>query len=112
MDEPSNSELAGRLDGITVMLQQVVGRPEYNADERFREHRFTEIERDHTEFRRVFNETVKTLTDRIEEHAKDHKQQEQRRGADWRQFAYAGIAPFAIGILLAIVTTWINKGGK
>lgn len=110
--EPSNAELARRLDGITVLLQQVVGRPEYAADQRHTEHRITEVERDVSDVRQALNDAVKTILERMERHEEDHKLRDKEKTAGWKQFLYSGIAPFAVGVLLIVVGAWMSKGGK
>lgn len=105
-DEPSNAELARRLADITLLLQQVVGRPEYTADQRHTEHRFTEIERDIEDVRRIHGEDIKDVTKRIEEHAKTS-------GSNLRQALFNGLLPaifLVVGLLVTILLAF--KGGK
>lgn len=120
--EPGNGELARRLDGIMVLLRDLVGRPEYSSDWRLAEHRFTEVEHDLADLRRTHTEDTKDVLRRIEllvermdkRDEQERKRQEQERtqkGTDWRQFVYQGIWPFAVGVLLIVVTAWITKGG-
>jgi hypothetical protein len=90
-DEVSTGELARRLDSITLLLQKLVSREEYTADQRLAEHRFTEIEAD-----------IRALSGRLD-------RREESTGTNIRQAIYAGLLPsilFLVGILLQL------KGGK
>lgn len=120
--EPGNGELARRLDGITVLLRDLVGRPEYTSDWRLAEHRFTEVEHDVADLRRTHTEDIKDVLRRIEsivmridsrdeQERKRDELERSKKGSDWRQFVYQGIWPFAVGVLLIVVTAWITKGG-
>lgn len=104
--EPSNAELARRLNDIAVLLQQVVGRPEYTADQRHSEHRFTEIERDIADVRRMHGEDVKDVNKRIDDVTKSS-------GSNLRQALYNGLLPaifLVVGLLVTILLAF--KGGK
>jgi hypothetical protein len=105
-DEPSNAELARRLADITLLLQQVVGRPEYTADQRLGEHRFTEIERDIEDVRRTHIEDIKDILKRLEEQAK-------AKGSNLRQALYNGLLPaifLVVGLLVTVLLAF--KGTK
>lgn len=87
-DDVSTGELARRLDQVLQIVQTLVSRPEYTADQRHNEHRFTEIEAD------------------IKDLRFDLASQKDRRGADWRQALYAGLVPAALvlaGILFQVL---------
>lgn len=89
-DEVSTGELARRLDEIQRLLQGLVSRAEYTADQRHAEHRFTEMEADIRDLQRRLDEREKTS------------------GANVRQAIYAGLIPtclFLVTILLQL------KGG-
>lgn len=104
--EPNNAELGRRLNEIAILLQQVVGRPEYTADQRLAEHRFTEIERDIEDVRRTHGEDIKDVNKRIDEHAKTS-------GTNLRQALYNGLLPaifLVVGLLVTILLAF--KGGK
>lgn len=105
-DEPSNAELARRLADIVTLLQQVVGRPEYTADQRLAEHRFTEIERDIEDVRKTHTEDIKDVNKRFEEQTKSS-------GSNLRQALYNGLLPaifLVVGLLVTILLAF--KGGK
>ena len=104
-DEPSNAELARRLNEIAVLLQQVVGRPEYNADQRHAEHRFTEIERDIEDVRRTHAEDIKEVLRRFDEQAK-------AGGTNLRQALYNGLLPAIFLVVSLLVTVLLAFRGK
>lgn len=104
--EPNNAELGRRLNEIVILLQQVVGRPEYTADQRLAEHRFTEIERDIEDVRRTHTEDIKAIGALLDKAA-------ERRGTDWKQAVYNGLLPavfLAVTLLVTILLAF--KGGK
>jgi hypothetical protein len=106
VDEPGNAELARRLNDIAVLLQQVVGRPEYTADQRLAEHRYTAIERDIEDVRHTHVEDIKAIRDLLDKAA-------ERRGTDWKQAIYNGLLPavfLAVTLLVTILLAF--KGGS
>lgn len=104
-DEPSNAELGRRLNEIAVLLQQVVGRPEYTADQRLAEHRFAEIGRDFEDVRRTHAEDIRAIRDLLNEAAK-------KRSTDWRQAVYSGLLPAVfLSITLLVTILLAFKGG-
>lgn len=104
-DEPSNAELARRLTEIATLLQQVVGRPEYNSDQRHVEHRFTEIERDIEDVRRTHTEDIKAIRALLDKAA-------EKRGMDWRQAVYNGLLPAVFLSVTLLVTILLAFKGK
>jgi hypothetical protein len=105
-DEPSNAELARRLADIALLLQQVVGRPEYAADQRHTEHRFTEIERDIEDVKKTHSKDIEAIRGLLDKAA-------EKRGTDWKQAIYSGLLPavfLAITLLVTILLAF--KGGK
>jgi hypothetical protein len=112
-DEPSNADLARQLADIRLLLQQVVGRPEYTADQRLAEHRFTEIERDIEDVRRTHVDDIKDVnrrTDDVNRRIEDHA---KASGTNLRQALYNGLLPaifLVVGLLVTILLAF--KGGK
>jgi hypothetical protein len=105
-DEPSNADLARQLADIRLLLQQVVGRPEYTADQRLTEHRFTEIERDIEDVRRTHVDDIKDVLKRFDDQTKSS-------GTNIRQALYNGLLPaifLVVGLLVTILLAF--KGGK
>ncbi|MGH3120145.1 MAG: hypothetical protein ACRDND_03795 [Streptosporangiaceae bacterium] len=94
-DEPSNGELGRRLDEIRIIVQGLVGRAEYAADQRALEHRLTGIERDIEEGRG--------------RHSKDMQQVAANR-LSWRAIFYTGILPAVLVLLGVLVQIWLAKG--
>lgn len=105
MDEPSNAELARSLAEIRGLLQQVVGQPEYNADQRLAEHRFTEIERDLQDVRRTHIEDIKEVFRRFDE-------QNKAGGSNLRQALYNGLLPATFLVVSLLVTVLLAFKGK
>ena len=115
-DDPAHSESEIRLrdrwfNEISGLMRESIGRPEYAADLRHTEHRFTDIERDVEGLKTTHYSDIKTVSDNISTHIRDHREDESKDRAHWRQFMYAGIAPFTIGILIAIFSAWMSARG-
>lgn len=108
--EPSNGELAWRLAEIKEIVQDIPGRREYTEYQLRVESRFMAQADDIAELRKTHTEDLKAVLERMDRHEADHKAAQHRRGADWRQLLYSGVAPFAIGVFLLVVTTWVSKG--
>jgi hypothetical protein len=101
--EPSNTELAWRLAEIKEIVQDIPGRREYTEYQLRVDIRFKDQAEDIADLRKTHDADIKDLHRRFDD-------DKVRRGADWRQFMYAGIAPFAVGILIAVASAWISKG--
>lgn len=101
--EPSNTELAWRLAEIKEIVQDIPGRREYTEYQLRVEVRFKDQAEDIADLRKTHDEDIKAVHRRIDE-------DRNRRGGDWRQLLYSGIAPFTIGVLLLVFTTWMSKG--
>jgi hypothetical protein len=107
-DDITNGELARRLDELRAIMQSLVGRPEYAADQRSVEHRFADLERTLAEERRARAGEIKTVNDRITDQAKQAA--EHRQG--WRTVVYTGIVPALVVLLGIFVQLWLARGGQ
>lgn len=94
-DEPSNAELAWRLEAIQRVLGELVSRAEYAARLETAEHRFAELAADVAEVRRA-----------QEEHAREHR--EARHGL--RTIVYTGVIPSLVAAASILVSLWL--GGR
>lgn len=105
-DEVSTGELARRLDTIQNLLQGLVSRVEYTADQRLSERRFTELERD-LEAERIRRHTeIKELRNEIAASAKE-------KGMSVRQGVYSGLIPSLLMLVSVVVTIILTMtGGK
>lgn len=103
-DDVSTGELARRLDEVLRRLGDLVSRPEYTADQRHWEHRFTDLERDLAEERKS-REAV-TAEERGERKAADQKLHDRidSAGTNRRQTLFSGWLP----VLLFLVGTAVN----
>lgn len=117
-DEPSNGELARRLDDIRHMLGSVVGHPEYAADKRALDYRLTDMgdeiaqeRRDRVDAidleRRERAEAVKAVNDRITEQATAGL--EHRR--HWRELLWQGALPALATIVIGLLALWAAHYG-
>jgi hypothetical protein len=105
-EDPSNAELGRRLDGIAGLIQGLIGRAEYAADQRGIEHRFTEHERDLSELRRCIEDGLRETGQRITDQEKAVSAQRRH----WQDLIYTGIIP-AIVAAIAIIVQWLLLGG-
>lgn len=104
-DEPSNGELARRLDEIARLLRDVPARGEYLEYQRRVDQRFADMAADIAEVRHVHDVDVK-------EHQRRHDDDRKQRGTDWRQALYQGLMPFAVAAAAVLLGMWLAKGGK
>jgi hypothetical protein len=106
-DEPTNGELAWRLERISDMLAGVVGRPEYTADKRGIDHRLNDFDLRLSEERRERERAVKELGDRITAQAQagiEHRMH-------WRTLLWTGLLPAVVAAIGVVAAIWINHGG-
>lgn len=123
-DEPSNAELGRRLDEIKYIVQNLVGRAEYEEFRRHVEHRFSELEADLLEKRRAHENDIRDLQGDLRDACKDIKEvrdqvakaaaREQRDGAaNFRQGIYNGVLPGILCLVTLLVTILLTfKGAK
>lgn len=111
-DEPTNSELARRLDAIQLLLQSLpqslVGRAEYAADQRALEHRFAELAADVEDVRRQGAENNRVVHQRISDSEKTSAGHRQH----WQQLIYMGLIPALVVAAGTLVTIWLGQGGS
>ena len=96
MSEPSNSELARRLDDIQRMVAGLVVYPEYRESQRGIDRRFAELAQDIEELRRQQAEHVKATA--------DHRMQ-------WRSLILTGVLPALVAAIGILVTVLLYHGG-
>jgi hypothetical protein len=106
-DEPSNAELAWRLQNIQQMLAGLIGRPEYDADQRAADRRFTELAADIEDVRRQHAEDVRVLHERITEQARNGVEHRMH----WRSVILTGVLPALVTGTGILVTWLISRGG-
>jgi hypothetical protein len=117
-DEPTNGELARRLEEIRQMLGGVVGHPEYAADKRALDYRLSSLSgelgderRDRVaaidQERRERSDAVKAVNDRITDQAKAGL--EHRR--HWRELMWQGALPALATIIVGLLALWAAHSG-
>lgn len=97
--EPSNTELAWRLDSIQRVLGELVSRAEYVARLEATERRFTELSR-----------TVDRLERKHDDDMKDHEKDHAENQRSWREILWP-MAGAAAGSAAAIVVQLMTSGG-
>jgi hypothetical protein len=113
-DEPTNGELARQLADIKQMLAAVVGHPEYAADKRALDYRFSDLASDLAEERhqraaaieqerRDRDTAIKAINDRIDA-GRDTRMH-------WRTLLWTGVLPAAVALIGVIVTIALSHGG-
>jgi hypothetical protein len=113
-DEPTNSELARRLDAIQGLLQTLpqtmVGRAEYASDQRGVEHRFAELAADIEDVRHQHTEDTRALHERISNTTQNSVANRQH----WQHLIYTGLMPTIVAIAGVIGALWLGShgGGK
>lgn len=107
MDEPSNWELARRLEDIQKMLALVVGHPEYAADRRALDYRLDGLQRDLETERRERAGDVKAVNDRLDKQAEAGVEHRMH----WRSLIWTGALPAAVALIAVLVTILLNIHG-
>ena len=106
-DEPSNGELGRRLDVIQHLLQDLVGRAEYNARQEAADRRFAELAADIEDTRRQHSEDIRAVHQRLAD--ADRKSQEHR--LSWRTAFWSGILPALVVLAGILVQIWLAHSG-
>lgn len=117
-DQPTNGELARRLEEIRQMLGGVVGHPEYAADKRALDYRLSSLSGELSEERhdrvaaveqerRERSEAIKAVNDRITSQVRDGV--ENRR--HWRELLWQGALPALATIAVGLLALWAAHGG-
>jgi hypothetical protein len=106
-DEPSNGELAWRLDDMRKMLQDLVGRAEYSAHQQAIDLRFARLGDDVQDLRRTHETDVGKLHTRIDGQAATMA----ANRLSWRAIVYTGIIPALLVGAGILVQLWLS-GGK
>lgn len=106
-EQPTNGELAWRMEQIRLSVIELVGRREYDVAQRELDRRFAEVERQLAEQRRDTDEQIRAVHQRIgdeAERAAEHR-------ASWRTIIYTGLIPAAVVLMSIIAQIWLAKGG-
>lgn len=109
-DDITNGELARRLDDLRHMLADLVGRPEYQADQRGTDRRLLDLERDLESLQQQHAKDNEAVYRHIAEQVKAAAERHQ----SWRTIVYTGLIPAAvvlIGILVQLLLAH-SGGGK
>ena len=107
-DEPSNTELARRLDDQYRLLQALIGRNEYTADQRANDHRFAEVAADLADVRHQHAEDTRVLHERISTGAQSHVNHQRH----WQQLIFTGLIPALVAVVAILAELWVNQGGS
>jgi hypothetical protein len=107
-DEPTNGELARRLDDIYRTLQGSIGQPQYVADQRRIDDRLEDLRRGDAEERRDREAAVRAVHQRIT----DELASAANNKLSWRTILYTGVIPALIVLLSILVQIWLHGGTK
>ena len=107
-DEPTNGELARRLDDIFRNIQGLIGSAQYIADQRRIDDRLDQVRRDLSEVRSDFQKEVASVHQRITDEAKRAAESRQ----SWKQILYTGLVPAFVVFLSILVQIWLHGGSK
>jgi hypothetical protein len=103
-DEPSNSELAWRLEAIQRSVGELVGRPEYTARQEAAERRFSDLAADVAALERRHDDDIAKIHRRIDDHERDHKDSHH----SWRNAIYVGIVPALVAAAAILAQLWMG----
>jgi hypothetical protein len=104
-DEPTNGELARRLDGIGQSLHDLVQRGEYAEYQRGIDHRYSEASHDIEELRLRQQKSEAEIRAWVAEELSKINARDQ-----WRITLMVSILPTLAAILGILVTIWLRKG--
>lgn len=108
-DDPSNGELARRIDDVHQSVLRMVSQELYLAEQRSAERRFGELERAIEKGRQRHDGDMKALNDRIDGQiraATEHRM-------SWRQVIWTGLLPALVVLISILVQLWTSgRGGK
>jgi hypothetical protein len=110
-DEPSNAELAWRLERIQDMLGGVVGRPEYISDKAGFDYRLQKNERTIAEARRELGQAIKDVKDQITKHENKHEERADENRINWRSLLLTGVLPAVVALLGVLATLYVKQHG-
>jgi hypothetical protein len=102
-DEPSNAELAWRLEAIQ---RELVSRSEYAARLEAAEHRFADLGGDVSRLDRRHDEDMVRVHQRLDDHEKAHA----ANGMSWRQIIWPMLGAF-VASAAAIAVQLVTSGG-
>lgn len=98
-EEPTNGELARRLDDLKTLVVGLVGRHEYDADKRAIEARFDEMGARLEDVRHQHHEDIRVVHERISAGNTSGVQNRQH----WQSLLWQGLLP----ALVAAVGIWV-----
>ncbi|ERR1700742_2786952 len=96
-EQPSNTDLAWRLEQIQRNLTELVGRPEYTARQEAATTKLAELQAD-----------ILTLDRKLEDHERSHHEAHH----NWRTLIYTGVLPALVAVLAIVTQIIIAHGGK
>lgn len=94
-DDPSNWELARRLDQIYGSVQALIGRAEYAEYQKHIDRQISAMQKDIEAIRTEHADYVKTTT--------SHRQ--------WKTMVYTGLVPALVSLAAILVTLAMHNGG-
>lgn len=107
-DEPTNGELARRLEDLSRIQDGFIGRREYQADERRVDDRFRDLRQAVEEERRDRQTAIEGVHQRIT----DETQAAANTKLSWRTILYTGVIPALVVLLSILVQIWLHGGSK
>ena len=116
-DEPTNGELARRLDDIFRNIQGLIGSAQYIADQRRIDDRLDQVRRDLSESAATSRRPGRCPATSRRRHASTRasptKQSARPSHASrWKQILYTGLVPAFVVFLSILVQIWLHGGSK
>lgn len=111
-DDWTTAEIVRRLDEVLRTVQGLVSRPEYSADQRHWEHRFTDLERDLVDEREARKAADADERKAREEAVKELKDINRQRGTNRRQNVFQGLVPSLLVLASIAVSVLLAFWGK
>jgi hypothetical protein len=107
LSEPTNGELARRLDSLVALVKDLIGQREYQEFQRSVERRLGVQDRRFAEVRSDAEAEYRELRQEMDE---SDRRAEQRH-LSWRTIIYTGLVPALVAAAAILVNVWLNHGG-
>lgn len=104
-DDPSNAELGRRLDDLRILVQGLVSRDAYAADQRSTDYRFAGLKAELAEAQSDVSELRRDFA----QHVRESAQHEDTGRRHWQTIILTGLLQAVIAVGAILVTIW-TKG--
>lgn len=116
--EPTNGELDRRLDTIQGLVQGLIGRQEYLADQRATDRRMADVEADVKGLDSKFAEALREVHARVDRTDRELSARIDAQAAQagmqrrhWQELIFIGVLPAVAVVLVYLLGVWTKGSG-